>query len=63
VTLLYWDAFLGLIGIDARAGAFELSRKRESISSPWLVAVLGPVLFIQGAMLTEEFIRTQRKRS
>jgi hypothetical protein len=60
VALLYWDAFRALFGVGSQPASFVLEPKHEPIPPRYLAIVLVPVLFVQGALLLEEFARTWR---
>jgi hypothetical protein len=60
VALLYWDSLRALFGFGTQPASFVLEPKYEPIPARYLLIVLVPVLFVQGALLLEEFARTWR---
>jgi hypothetical protein len=63
VALLYWNQFAALFGAGSEPASFSLQGKREPLPTRYLVAVLVPVLLVQGALLAEETFRASRARA
>jgi hypothetical protein len=60
LSLLYWDQVRALFGFSAGLHSFTLEPKRQPIDPGYIVAVLAPIVLLQGGLLVEEFIRTLR---
>ncbi len=63
VVMLNWGQFSALIGVGTESAQFRLTLKEYPVPMQYLVVVLGAIVFVQGALLTEEFLRCLRASS
>ena len=60
VVILYWGQFCALFGVGPEPAHFRLMLKEPPVPTKYLVVVLGPIIFLQGGLLMEEFLRCLR---
>jgi len=62
IVVLYWGQFCALFGVGSEPANFALTLKAHPLPVGYLITVLGPIVFLQGGLLVNEFLRCLRAR-